>query len=778
MLMRAAHRTPGATGRRAALLIACFLFVAAPAAAQSSASSSAYGAAVGMTLLPLLGAGIPIDLPAQPVAQGSGPPSYSDGPYQTLSVNVSTPLTGPILSTGALVAFTVSDVPDNASTASVAEIDGLSLNLAGLVPLLTLSASTITSNANISGDCGAFAADGDSVIEDAQVGGTLGLGLVLPQNPQPNLVLLDLLGLRVIVNEQILTGDGVTSLGLAVNALRVELDVSILGIGALSGEIVLGHSEAYVECSGAVTPTPTVAPTPTPTPGGGPTPTPGGGPTPTPDGGATPTPSGGATPTPGAQPTPTDEPTPVAPTPSPSPTPAPNPTPTPLPGPAGTDPHTDELGLGDEGFAGMTLNPGGVGQLLYGTLYDVRRVAGLAGEDDQAVNIQIVNLNPLGGELGGVLARVRFRESKTSREVYAFDVALSCGEVWAGVVTLGDAGVPTIRSRMPIVTSLGSTTLTTGPALDPTSGGAEGVFEVPNGLAADDVRRGYFEVIAQEQLPCEPLEGGFVREGNTFARLTGDLATPPNSLAGHVALVRAVSGVAYDYEMPAIARFVIDGGGSIAAPLSSGLPDVRSCINWDKGSESPYSGLASCRDQLDLVLSKSKLHVTYDVSPLTAGKTFLVLALPTKGVHCTDDVASPPFRCSPSGERIGCRTFDREENELFPSPECNLPRELSILQIGGPPDARADQTLATGNFISGWMTFSLASDPAPGGSGVHERRNLDPDRASFLGVRASGFRGLPALPLVLQEYFNGNVGGTFGMLATAPSEIELYGIDP
>src|SRR5690606_8180898 len=108
-------------------------------------------------------------------------------------------------------------------------------------------------------------------------------------------------------------------------------------------------------------------------------------------------------------------PTPVAPTPSPSPTPAPNPTPTPLPGPAGTDPHTDELGLGDEGFAGMTLNPGGVGQLLYGTLYDVRRVAGLAGEDDQAVNIQIVNLNPLGGELGGVLARVRFRESKTSR---------------------------------------------------------------------------------------------------------------------------------------------------------------------------------------------------------------------------------------------------------------------------------------------------------------------------------------------------------------------------
>ena len=134
-------------------------------------------------------------------------------------------------------------------------------------------------------------------------------------------------------------------------------------------------------------------------------------------------------------------------------------------------------GLELAGFteAGPRLNPNGVGQFLMGAYYDVRPV----GADPQINNIQIINTNTNNVDLppctmgatdttsdyykgidgagcynanGGILAKVRFRESKTSQEVLDFVIALSCGEVWAGKIDLNDAtGLPEMESRYPIV---------------------------------------------------------------------------------------------------------------------------------------------------------------------------------------------------------------------------------------------------------------------------------------------------------------------------------------
>ncbi len=769
------------------------ILFAGTASAQTSGSSEAYGASVQANLVPLLGGGIPISLGPLPVASGAAPGPYDESDTEA-SILLSTGLTGQILATGLLEASAASGIPGDTETSASAVVDGLDLRIVGslLTKLLTLSATTVGSTAVVDGACGALTALGTSVIENAQVGGLLGVGLTVPSDPTPNFVLLDALGIRIVLNEQSTTGNGSTSRGISVNAIHVELDVSLLGIGALSGDIVLGHSEAEVQCSFVPTATPSPSPSPvvfTPTPGGA-TPTPGaatptpGGATPTP-GGATPTP-GGATPTPGgATPTPGGAtPTPGAstPTPTPAPTSVPQPpTPTPLPGDPGDDPYTDDVGLAPDGLAGATLNPNGIGQLLYGTLYDVRPVAGAGGQDAQNVNLRITNTQPIGAQNGGVLLRVRFRDSAASREVYAFDVALSCGEDWAAMVHLNGAGLPSIRSVMPIVSGVSASQVTTAPSLDPANGGAEGVFSVPAGASVEDVRRGYFEVIATEQLPCEPIEpGGFSREGNTFQRLSGAAATPPNSLAGQVILIRPAAGASFAYDMPAIARFVVAGGGSIWAPVGSGRPDVSSCVGWDAEAETTYTGSPACLDQIDLVLSKARAHALYDVDPSTAAKTYLVVTLPTKGMHCPpgNGVGAAPFRCSPTGERVGCRMFDREENELLPSPSCNLPREMSFLEIGGSgTNARADARIGTGDFTSGWLGLSYASDPFAGGTGVHEHRNLDPATTSFLGVPADGFRGLPALTLVLQEYWNGNVGGSFGMMVEAPGEMEILGLE-
>lgn len=778
--MNASTRRRRTAGARATAAACAFVLCAGAAAAQTTGDSSSYGVSVATDLLPLLGGGIAISLDPTPTAGGAAPAPYEDGPNQVASLLVSSGLTGQIVSTGVVEASASSTIPNATAAGAEAIVNALDLRIVGslVTRLLTIGATTVASTASVTGACGTLVASGGTVFENAQVGGLLGAGLAIADDPPPNQVLLDLLGIRVIVNEQIPSGDGILERGLVVNALRLELNVSLAGIGVLSGDVVVGHAEAAVQCASV--------PTATPTPTGGPVLTP----TPQPTGGATPTPTPtGAAATPTPQPTPsagggTPTPTggPVA-TPTPTAAPTPGPTPTALPGEPGDDPYTDDLGLDSDGFAGATLNPNGLGQLLYGALYDVRPVAGLGGSDAQVVNFRITNVNPLGSANGGVLARVRFRESRTSREVYAFDVALSCAEDFAGSVVLGGGGagaVPAVRSVMPIVTSVSPTQVTTGPALDPNGGGQAGTFAIPSGLVADDVRRGYLEVIAQEQLPCEPIEpGGFSRSGNVFTRLTGAAATPPNSLAGQVFLVRPAAGSSFAYEMAAIARFVIAGGGSIQAPVESGLPDVRSCVGWDDGTERTYTGLAPCLAQVDLALAKARVQPGYDTSPATAGRTYVVVTLPTKGLHCAvSGIASPPFRCLSTGEAIGCRLFDREENELLPSPSCVLPRELSFLELGGTgANPRADARIGTGDFTSGWALLDYVSDPQPGGSGVHERTDLDPDRVGFIGVGADGFRGLPALTLVLQEYTNGNVGGAFGMMVEPPGALEILGLD-
>jgi uncharacterized repeat protein (TIGR01451 family) len=120
-----------------------------------------------------------------------------------------------------------------------------------VAPLLTLHADEVRSSAAIGGTCGSgLTATGATTLVNAAAGGTLGLGLHIGASVAPNTVLLNLLGVRVVLNEQIVSGDGVTSRAIAVNALHVSVQNSLLGaLGRLSGDVVIAHSEARVVCA-------------------------------------------------------------------------------------------------------------------------------------------------------------------------------------------------------------------------------------------------------------------------------------------------------------------------------------------------------------------------------------------------------------------------------------------------------------------------------------------------------------------------------------------------
>ncbi|HXU33764.1 MAG TPA: DUF11 domain-containing protein, partial [Thermoanaerobaculia bacterium] len=218
------------------------------ASAASQSNSSAYGESVDLHLLPLLGNGITLTSGPLPTRAGAAPPAF-DLTQQVASVAVSSPLLGTVLQTGILKTHAASTLPGQDSAVGDAEVNGLALRIAGALPLLTLSADTVVSNAAITGPCtGAPTAAGATTLTNVVLGGPAGIGLTVPVHPAPNFVLLNVLGIRVVLNEQIATGSGLTR-GLTVNAIHVSVTNSVLaGLGVLSGDIVIAQSQAALTC--------------------------------------------------------------------------------------------------------------------------------------------------------------------------------------------------------------------------------------------------------------------------------------------------------------------------------------------------------------------------------------------------------------------------------------------------------------------------------------------------------------------------------------------------
>jgi hypothetical protein len=134
--------------------------------------------------------------------------------------------------------------------------------------------------------------------------------------------------------------DGLTTLGQATNAGKLELWASGAGLDLLDTYLLFGDPAMEIALPDWPSPTPTDTPSPTPTDTPSPTPTHTPSPTPTHTPSPTPTPTDTPSPTPTdtPSPTPTDTPSPTATdTPSPTPTNTPSSTPTDTPSPTPTD---------------------------------------------------------------------------------------------------------------------------------------------------------------------------------------------------------------------------------------------------------------------------------------------------------------------------------------------------------------------------------------------------------------------------------------------------------
>jgi hypothetical protein len=239
-----------------AAVIGMFLAVQ-PAAATTVVSSSAFGLSTNLGLLGFVGVSIAPVAPASGVAA----PAYNAS-NSVASVNQTLALGTPALaavkeavSTGLLVSTTKSTMPISAfgtASASVNQLaTGLSTKLA-LVPavdIFSIGATTVQSTSSVFGN-GALSVAGSSHIEGLTVSGLALGGLVIDGSafvdPLPNTILVNLLGLRVILNEQLVSGNGSATLGLVTNAIHVYFDSFAVGGGVLNGNIIVADSAADI----------------------------------------------------------------------------------------------------------------------------------------------------------------------------------------------------------------------------------------------------------------------------------------------------------------------------------------------------------------------------------------------------------------------------------------------------------------------------------------------------------------------------------------------------
>jgi hypothetical protein len=189
-------------------------------------------------------------------SSGSAPAPYSTS-NSVLTVNVSAVL-GNVAATddgdGAINTFASSNVDGLAGsrTASgTSTINGLTINLVEGVlldpDLLNITSTTLGSTSTSTGDYGALGSLGTSVFEDLNitVGGTA-VYVNVDSSPAPNTTLIDaggIVGLTIVLNEQLATGNGIGATGLTTNALHVYLNgVTFNGVSAITGDIVVGQS--------------------------------------------------------------------------------------------------------------------------------------------------------------------------------------------------------------------------------------------------------------------------------------------------------------------------------------------------------------------------------------------------------------------------------------------------------------------------------------------------------------------------------------------------------
>lgn len=224
----------------------CVSIWSSPVSAQM-ASSSGFAVDVNQTVTAPATATVTVDIGPLAQTSGSAPPNYNVS-NSVASVNQNIGLTSGLtvisetLSTGLLSSNSTGTATGAQATATVNNLS-LGIGAAAFVSsLFNISATTIESFSQAN-TVGGFDASGTTTIQGLVLGGSALGGLVIDGslfvNPAPNTVLFSGGGLSIILNEQILSANGITT-----NAINIGFSNFAVGTGLQNGNVILAQTQA------------------------------------------------------------------------------------------------------------------------------------------------------------------------------------------------------------------------------------------------------------------------------------------------------------------------------------------------------------------------------------------------------------------------------------------------------------------------------------------------------------------------------------------------------
>jgi len=326
---------------------------------------------------------------------------------------------------------------------------------------------------------------------------------------------------------------------------------------------------------------------------------------------------------------------------------------------------------------------------------------------------------------------------------------------------------------------------------------------------------GYIEFIGEERVGAPTTTAEPWRFPRTAA--TDD---PPRGrdvqdvLMGSVYLIRPTQAISHQYAMNAISDFAVNPNG-IWDLTSSAKPNLYDNVQGGPGMAGAATnpGVGGF-DQLEAVLARRLLYFQYvtgtdpaDVTQ-TPTNTSVVVTFPTKhfhyaatGLHLRGGVAGgPPFTglretlndhlltdaSTPAttacnvGENVLVKIYDRKENTFAPGapisppptiPPGKLPWEVNIIGLYPSetmtPEFRNNVTVSTAGggqtFYAGYGIIDLGDNSqgkdniASAGTAIIPWIGFN-----FFGNIYQSYNGLPAVGIVMTEFYNGSVAGYYG----------------
>ncbi len=248
------------TATLSVLFASAFAIMAQSASAITVVSSNAYGVYSDVRVVNTVGVVV------GPVAAVNGitPPGY-DKSATVASLNAAIDLglvslirAGLDINTGILTSTTNANgnlLGGTNSGFASALVNQAGVNLftkAGILPAVTtlgLGADSIRSSSYAATDGSNGFVRGQSVLSNLDLTVLSLLDIHLAENAQvaANTVVLDTLGLKIVLNEQIITGNGTTDAAIQTNAFHLFFDDYVLGLRTITGGLVIGHSAVRIQ---------------------------------------------------------------------------------------------------------------------------------------------------------------------------------------------------------------------------------------------------------------------------------------------------------------------------------------------------------------------------------------------------------------------------------------------------------------------------------------------------------------------------------------------------